>query len=466
MRRIISFILLFLFLFMASQAEESGVVYSTKNHPELYELVLLDRKKDSGRIEEIASNFIGKDIELYLVTGFVEQYMNYKTRFNYVLYAVYEDNIKLTGPAFMFKDVGYIEIKLIGENIPDVFDIGLTCKVIAEVDGLENGFILLDPISTEVVTAKVAAKDSANNARKLHEKQSAKRNRSGFNPKTNQTITWCGVDFSFPSYFDVLQEDSTEVWTTYYPHEENYYASLMFQSSGLLEEEGSTDSQSSFNASLPNIIEATFYSGKFFTGLTITKSENIEIAGLSGWIVEYISSTNEKGKYSIGSYAITYNPVAKKILMINCVYDSDDKSRYDYQGDYQKMLETAKIQNVSSDVTRAIASENRSIYDFAYARKFSEYSIYMLFDIDGKSVRYFTTNDTGVLVGSIKGDLKSGITINYEYDSQWNESFKKKTGSQTEAILIDNDGFDWVYEQVPVEEAEAILNSAGYHDMN
>ena len=33
---------------------------------------------------------------------------------------------------------------------------------------------------------------------------------SGFDTKTNQTITWCGIEFSFPSYFDVLDEDSSK----------------------------------------------------------------------------------------------------------------------------------------------------------------------------------------------------------------------------------------------------------------
>lgn len=28
---------------------------------------------------------------------------------------------------------------------------------------------------------------------------------SGFDIKTNKTITWSGIDFSFPSYFDVLE---------------------------------------------------------------------------------------------------------------------------------------------------------------------------------------------------------------------------------------------------------------------
>lgn len=466
MKRFVSFVSVFLFLFLVAQAEGKGVVYSVKNHPDLYELIHLDRVKDSERIESIASDFEGKVIELYLVTGFVEQYRNYKTRFNYVLYAVYGDNIMLTGPAFMFKDVAYRDIMLTGPNKPDVFDIGLICRVKAEVDGLENGFILLDPISTEVVSADVAARESANNERKLHEGESAKRKKSGFNSKTNQVIVWCGVQFSFPSYFDVLMEDSTDLWTTYYPHEENYYASLMFQSADLLDVEGLMDPQSFFNASLPNVIEATFYSGEFFTDITIIKSEKIEIAGLPGWTVEHVGSPDEKGEYSIGSYAIAYSPEAEKVFFVSCVYDSIDQSRYDYLGDYRKILETARLMEVSSKEAIIIPSKTKSDYDFAYARKFSDYSIYMLFDNESKTVRSFSTSDKGVLVGSMKGDLKSGITIQYKYDGQWEEVFRQKPGSQTEAILIDDDGFDWAFEQVPVEEAEAILNSAGYHDMN
>ena len=71
----------------------------------------------------------------------------------------------------------------------------------------------------------------------------------------------------------------------------------------------------------------------------------------------------------------------------------------------------------------------------------------------------------GVYVGSIKGDLTSEITIQFDYDGGWKETFKRKNGSQTEAILIDNDGFEWPFDQISVAEAEAILSQDGYHDV-
>ena len=54
MKRFVSFVSVFLFLFLVAQAEGKGVVYSVKNHPDLYELIHLDRVKDSERIESIA----------------------------------------------------------------------------------------------------------------------------------------------------------------------------------------------------------------------------------------------------------------------------------------------------------------------------------------------------------------------------------------------------------------------------
>ncbi len=163
------------------------------------------------------------------------------------------------------------------------------------------------------------------------------RNVSGFDTKTNQTITWNGIDFSIPSYFDVLDEGSTETWMTYYPEEEDYYASIMFQ----IQEFSGT--QEDFNSQIKSIIESTM-GGDYFANMKVQKSEEISIAGLPGWTITFSGSNTEgDGVITTGSYSFAYNINSGKIVMITCAYDSNDQSQYDYLGDYKKVLETAKL---------------------------------------------------------------------------------------------------------------------------
>jgi hypothetical protein len=165
---------------------------------------------------------------------------------------------------------------------------------------------------------------------------------SGFDIKTNQKITWCGIDFSFPSYFNVLHEDSSETWITYYPEEENYFASIMFQSYEF------SGTQEYFNSRIPYIVESTLDSSGPFVNTEIQKSEEILIAGLPGWTIELsIVDTDGDGINSNVSYSFVYNINAEKIAMITCIYDSNDQSQYDYLGDFNKVLETAKLSEES-----------------------------------------------------------------------------------------------------------------------
>lgn len=111
-------------------------------------------------------------------------------------------------------------------------------------------------------------------------------------------------------------------------------------------------------------------------------------------------------------------------------------------------------------------SQTNSIYEIAYLRKAKDYSSYMLFDLDGLVVRYFTTNDNGVSVGTLTGDLSKGISIFYNYDGGWIETMKHKNpSSDSIAILTGYDGFESEWTKANVAEAEAILTQPGYHDM-
>lgn len=122
-----------------------------KKEDDLQQLITLDKEKNKEEIKNFADTYKGEEIQLELITAFVEQYKNYKTRFNYLLYAVGDESVMLSGPAFMFKDVSYYDLHLTGDNKPSVFGLSVHCVVTAKVDGYENEMILLKPISIKVI---------------------------------------------------------------------------------------------------------------------------------------------------------------------------------------------------------------------------------------------------------------------------------------------------------------------------
>lgn len=170
------------------------------------------------------------------------------------------------------------------------------------------------------------------------------RNISGFDIKTNNKINWCGIEFSFPSYFDVLEKGATETFTTYYPKREDCYASIIFQSKEF------SSSQEDFKNRIPSIIEGIL-STEYFADTEIQKSEEISIAGLPGWTFTFSKSDKkEDAIISKGNCSFVYNQDVGKIAIISCIYDSKDQSKYDYLGDFKKVLETAKLEKKASAI--------------------------------------------------------------------------------------------------------------------
>ena len=86
--------------------------------------------------------------------------------------------------------------------------------------------------------------------------------------------------------------------------------------------------------------------------------------------------------------------------------------------------------------------------------------------MDGKVARYYSTNDTGVQVGKVSGNLTSGLKITYSYwGDTWTETLKYSNSSHTRVTLTDANGFTWTYNVTDLESAEAVLGWPGYHDM-
>lgn len=131
--------------------ESTETVLTVDNCKDLENLISLDWQKDRTAISNFVSEHKGDTVKLEMLTAYVEQNGNYKTRFNYTLYAVDGGNVMMSGPVFMFEDVNYSDLHLVGSNIPDTFGIGIHCNVKATIVGFEDGMILLDPEAITVI---------------------------------------------------------------------------------------------------------------------------------------------------------------------------------------------------------------------------------------------------------------------------------------------------------------------------
>lgn len=108
-----------------------------------------------------------------------------------------------------------------------------------------------------------------------------------------------------------------------------------------------------------------------------------------------------------------------------------------------------------------------AVYDYAYERDLGEYSVYYMFDNDSKTVKYFSSNDTGVLNGTYTGDLDSGITITYYYDgSSWNEYFVFSGKNCERGVLTDGNGLTFDFKRTYASVLEILFNSFDFVDIN
>jgi len=108
-----------------------------------------------------------------------------------------------------------------------------------------------------------------------------------------------------------------------------------------------------------------------------------------------------------------------------------------------------------------------AVYDYAYERDLGEYSVYYMFDNDSKTVKNFSSNDTGVLNGTYTGDLDSGITITYYYDgSSWNEYFVFSGKNCERGVLTDGNGLTFDFKRTYASVLEILFNSFDFVDIN
>lgn len=275
------------------------------------------------------------------------------------------------------------------------------------------------------------------------ETQNVETSINGFDIKNNQTLQWCGIDFSFPSYYDVLDDNSYDGWMMYYPKEEEYYSSLLFQSQ---EYYGSTEQ---FRSIVSSIVESKLKSEEF-TNAEIYYSKSTSIAELPGWIFSYSIADQNDGIITSGISSFIYNESVGKIAVISCMYDSIDQSEYDYLGDFEKILETSILSN-------EIQSE--SIYEKGYKVRFQDYDICYLIDEDEKIISIFNTTDYYVNTYTYTGDFNNGIM--WDYDGLKMRAHYHYVNQDSTLIITDANGIQNKALNFGVDTIEGYLKKYG-----
>lgn len=188
---------------------------------------------------------------------------------------------------------------------------------------------------------------------------------------------------------------------------------------------------------------------------------------ITGWLKEdgEVEEVKIDGKTSF-SRDSKFDEDAKIVVVYHTFPESEETSPNTSEGQAVVTDEstTAPTTIVESESEATVATE-ASVYEFAYKKAGPEYTLYYLIDTDEKVVRYFSTNDTGVMVGTYTGDLDKGIDILYTGGDMHEQIQFENASDDSSIILTDPSGFEWVYVKTEVSEAEEILNQDGYQDI-
>jgi ABC-type Fe3+-hydroxamate transport system substrate-binding protein len=126
-------------------------ILTVDNCKELAE-ILGTKDESDPLIKEFAQKYAGRTIEFDGNTAYVSNHGNYKTRFDYLIYAGDYSKTTFSGPNFQFRDVNYNDLNLTGDNVPDTFGVGLNIHIIATVEEYSetSGLFQLKPVSIKM----------------------------------------------------------------------------------------------------------------------------------------------------------------------------------------------------------------------------------------------------------------------------------------------------------------------------
>lgn len=261
------------------------------------------------------------------------------------------------------------------------------------------------------------------------------------------------------------------------------FGGLVFELPSYFSQDLSSDKENSLKFTY---LDGTSTSSLVFSTLSKSVSYSSFVMGKTGWRNQAISSIEDAKNIkltqakdccvaglasSLSSYSLTYSSIScnvsfifinnteeNTLIMVSLI--TSGPQRDILSADFPGILSSALTTNQKDS-----GSQREYTYEFAFVRDATEYSMYYLIDEDTNTVRSFSTNDTGVLVGTYTGNLIDGIQISY-YGGKMNETLTLISGSSESAYLTDSFGSKFTYNSTNVSDAEGYLSIEGFHDID
>ena len=133
-------------------SEENNEEVLTVNNNEELAAVLAVKDEFDPIIGDFAKKYTGRTIEFDGNIAYMVKHENYKTRYNFLIYAGDYSETTFSGPNFKFEDVSVFDLNLIGSDIPETIGVGQNLHITAVVEEYNetSGLFFLDPVSTEI----------------------------------------------------------------------------------------------------------------------------------------------------------------------------------------------------------------------------------------------------------------------------------------------------------------------------
>lgn len=299
-----------------------------------------------------------------------------------------------------------------------------------------------------------------------------KPDRNGFNEATNQTYTFLDCVFSIPDYYLEEPAEQEAAGSYFYAYENDDLAAMMYIT-------GDTDV--SISSEELDVFLTSVVTGMGEVNPTILDKKRITFLGMQS--IEANMSATISERDCVVRVLLTDSSVSGGWFGI--VLIQTDNAPYDYFGDYEKILETAKWVNgtpptnpeteqtlettpiepapvyYSTNDLQTAKKGNSGV--FAY-KKSGVYDIYQIIDFDEGYVYYFTDGNGNEICDKVKivsGDLNNVVIITYhDGGTSWSEGLHFKWVNQPDHLVVeDSNHFEWDYYATNLNSALSIRNT-------
>lgn len=163
---------------------------------------------------------------------------------------------------------------------------------------------------------------------------------SGVDTAANQIVDFHGIRFSIPAYYTIFEETLTEDNRSYYTGSfSKELSALAFTAQDMELGVSKEEFYSIWDTLKQSISEVAM--NKFFEGADAStiESSDMNVADLPGWTISGMSEID--GVPCTTRVCIVFDIYNNKGICITLMYRNDAVFDYDFDGDYQKILESA-----------------------------------------------------------------------------------------------------------------------------